>query len=147
MHVRVEQTVPGVVPRDAARWWSDFREGRADHAFVPGNERRIVERGASHVTMTERTRWLGITVFRESTTAWPRETEVGFAGQNGLAVFQGTYCFEPASEGTRIVLDANIRLRGGLAWTDVAAKPLAEVILRADLRAHAKDMRREVIPH
>lgn len=146
LHIRMGALVHGVAPRDAARWWSDFREGRADHAFLPNTRRRILRRDEGHVSMVEETKLLGLSVFRESTTAWPRETEVRFTGMNNFSSFEGRYAFEPAGADTRIVLDATIRLRRALRWSEIPAKPLVLAILRADLRGHAKDMQQDLNP-
>ena len=135
----------GVPPDQAARWWSDFQDGRHDHAFLPGHRRRIVARAPGSVVMEEEMRILHVTLFRERTTAWPEERTVRFAGRNGFALFEGSYAFEEHPEGTRIVLDATVTLTR-LRWADGAARPLVLVILRADLAAHAKDMRADLIP-
>lgn len=142
----LSEEIAGVEPREAARWWSDFRDGRADHSFLPGARRTITERAHDHTTMTE-----GVGRFAwEHVTAWPSEKEVRFVGHNLLSRFDGVYRFEPSGNGptaTRIVLEAHIHLARGLHWSESAAKPIVEAILRADLRGHAKDMRRDIGPH
>lgn len=144
MQVLLSHVVPDVPPAEVARWWSDFQDGRVDHPFVPGSQRRVVQRGPGHVSMEEETRILGVRVFRETATAWPGDTEVRFAGTNDFATFEGRYVFEPEREGTRIVLHATVRLRRPLAWTERLAKPIVQGILRADLRGHAKELRRDL---
>lgn len=134
----------GVDPASATRWWSDFQEGRADHAFLPGHRRRIVERAADRIVMEEQTKLLGIRVFHERTTAWPGAREVRFAGRNNFALFDGAYSFHPHANGTKVVLDANVTLRKPIAWTDVAARPVVIGILKADLAAHAREMERDL---
>lgn len=142
MHVRIERVVPGVAPRDAAAWWSDFREGPTDHAFFPGSRREIVERGPTHVTMRERAAGIAW----ELVTAWPGEREVRFTGRNRASSFEGSYRFEEAEGGTRIVLDALITLRRPIAWTDRLARPAVLAMLKADLRGHAREMARDLGP-
>lgn len=144
MRVQVSTIVEGVDPKAAARWWSDFREGRVDHGFIPGHRRRIVSRDADKVVMEEETKILGLRVFKERTTAWPDELEVRFAGTNNFAHFDGAYTFDAAEGGTRIGLDATVTLHRPLEWTDVAAKHVVAAILRADLRLHAKEMRSDL---
>lgn len=144
MHVTLSRLVRGVDPDDAARWWSDFQDGRTDHRFLPMTERRILARGRGSVTMEDVSRVLGVQVFRESVTSYVDAREVRFHGQNDYAAFSGRYAFERAEVGTRIRLDADIRLRRGLAWADVAAKPLVVAILRVDLAGHANDLRRDL---
>lgn len=144
MHVSLSSTVPDVPPAEALRWWSDFQDGGHDHRFVPGADRRVVQKDAHSATMEETTRWLGIRVFREGVTAQIGHRDVRFTGTNDFACFDGAYTFEPEGAGTRITLTANIRLKPALRWSDVAAKPLVLAILNADLRGHAKDMRRDL---
>lgn len=144
MRIALSHDVPGVEPAAALAWWSDFREGHADHGFVPGTQRRIHGRAEGETSMEEVTRWLGITVFREHVRARVGEDDVRFAGTNNFSSFDGRYAFEPMPGGTTIRLAADIRLRRGLRWADVAAVPVVEAILRADLRGHAKDMQREL---
>lgn len=136
--------VPGVTPRAAIAWWSDFQEGRHDHPFLPATRRRILARGSASVTMEEVTRVLGVQIFRESVTARIGEQEVRFAGQNDLARFDGAYAFHEEGDGTRILLDAEIQLKPALRWADVAARPLVLTILKVDLSGHARHMRREL---
>lgn len=140
----MRQLVRGVAPADAVRWWADFQEGRVDHRFVPATQRRILARSRGGVTMEDVTRVLGVQVFRESVTSYVDAREVRFHGQNDFAAFSGRYAFEPERDGTRIRLDADIRLRRALAWADVAAKPLVLAILKVDLAGHATDMRRDL---
>ena len=146
MHVTLSTIVPGVAPAEALAWWSDFQDGHADHAFVPGAQRRILHRDATSAAMEETTRWLGVRVFRETVTATVEGSSVTFRGTNDFAAFDGSYRFhaDPDSGGTRITLDADIRLKAALRWTEVAAKPVAMAILKADLRGHAKDMQRDL---
>lgn len=144
MRVLLSHVVRDVAPEEAARWWSDFREGRDDHRFLPGHRRRILARAPGHVTMEDETRPLGIPLFRETTTAWPSASAVRFVGRSTVAAFEGAYRFEPAAGGTRIELEATITLRRVLRWTDVAARPLVAAILRVDLARHANDMRRDL---
>lgn len=141
MRIQVSTHVAGIDPAAAARWWSDFREGGSDHAFIPGHRRRIVARNADSVVMDEETKLLGLRVFHERTTAWPDKDEVRFAGRNNFAHFDGAYTFDAEGGGTRIALDATVTLHKPLEWTDAAAKLLVAAILRADLAYHAKGMR------
>ena len=144
MRIRISKGVPGVDADAAARWWADFRDGHEDHPRIPGHRRRIVARDAGSITMEEETRLAGVRLFFERVTAWPEGREVRFGGRNNFAIFDGAYRFEPDGDGTRIVLEANVQLRRPIEWTDVAAKPLVAGILRADLAAHATDMRRDL---
>lgn len=143
MHVTVEETAEGVEPSTAQAWWSDFREGHTDHTFVPGAERTIVEDDAETTVMVDRVRWLGVPVFTERTRAQVRGNTVQFSGENTLARFRGRYRFEPVfePEGTRIVLEATIKPKGPLAWIEGLTRPIAEWIVRWDLRKHAEELK------
>ena len=143
MRIQVHTFVRGVEPGAAARWWADFREGGADHGFIPGHRRRIVSRDAESVVMEEETKLLGSRIFQERTTAWPDELEVRFAGANNFAHFDGAYTFDAERGGTRIGLDATVTLRR-FQWSDVVAKQVATAILKADLAWHAKEMRSDL---
>jgi hypothetical protein len=144
VQVRIERVVAGVSPREATAWWSDFREGPSDHAFLPGSRRVIVERATDHVTMREHAFGLAW----ELVTAWPGEREVRFVGRNRASTFAGAYRFEEApgraAVGTRIVLEAEITLAKGIAWTDAMARPVVLAMLKADLAGHAKEMRKDL---
>lgn len=142
VHVTVEETVEGVEPSVARAWWSDFREGHTDHGFVPGAERRIVEDDGSTTVMVDRVRWLGVPVFTERARAQVRGNTVQFSGENTLARFRGRYRFEPVfePEGTKIVLEATIKPKGALSWIEGLTRPIAEWIVRWDLRKHAEDL-------
>lgn len=140
----LSHVVEGVSPDEAARWWSDFQEGRHDHPMLPGHERRIVARSDTSVSMIDETRLLGLPLFRERTTAWPEPRRVRFVGVNGFGRFEGSYSFEPAGGATRIVLDARIDLARPWAWGTFAARPVATAILRADLAHHAKELRKDM---
>lgn len=146
LHIEISLTVPRVAPSDAARWWSDFQEGRHDHPFAPGTRRVIIERAEGRVVMRDVTPLLGMRLFDETTTAYPHGREVRFHGENGLATFEGAYIFAPADDGTRIRLVSDVRLRRGLAWSGFAARPIIHAVLRADLRGHAKEMQRDIGP-
>lgn len=144
MKVDLSVDVPGVAPEAAHAWWSDFREGNTDHPFVPGERRRILEESPTRVVMEDETRWLGVRVFRERTTAEIAPGEVRIQGANGLAAFEGAYRFEAIPGGTRLRLVATVTLRRGLAWSDAWARPLVLAILRVDLRGHARDLEGEM---
>lgn len=144
MRVEIEDLARGVDPKAAAAWWGDFRSGRDDHAFVPGATRRVTpaQPGAFH--LEEETRLLGVTVWRETSTAHVGTDEVRFRGHNALARFEGRYAFEPDAKGTRVRLVADIRLAKMLAWSDAVARPIVEQILEADLRGHLRQMTRDL---
>lgn len=149
MRVRLTETARGVAPSDALRWWRDFREGRHDHGFVHGVERRILAHGHdSGVVMEDRMRLVGVPVWREHTRAWVEGEVVRFHGVNALARFEGSYRFEAAeggaAAGTRVTLDARVELRGPLRWTTRIARPVVDKILAHDLRGHAREMERDV---
>lgn len=139
MRLHASQHVAGVSPQHALAWWSDFREGRTDHGWLPGERRRILERRDGAVTMEDR-----FLLFRERTTATAEPGLVRFRGTNSVSEFEGTYRFEPADGGTRIVLDAEVSLRKGLRWSEAVARPVAQRLVEADLRGHARDLAREL---
>lgn len=140
MRIELTHFVAGVDPADALRWWSDFQDGHADHAFVPGARRRILARDGDATTMEERVRPLGIPLFRETTTARIEPHAVRFEGTNTFSRFQGAYFFEPISGGTRIRLGADIQMRPRLRPAATLARPLVKAILRRDLAGHAREM-------
>lgn len=131
----------GVPPERALAWWSDFREGKADHAWV---RRRILARGVDgRVTMEDR----GF-LFRERTTARALADRVTFEGVNTFSRFVGAYVFEREGtgggerEGTRVTLEAEVRLKAGWRPFEVVARPVARALVRADLRYHARQLER-----
>lgn len=96
--------------------------------------------------MEETAHWLGVRVFRERVTAFVGRSDVRFKGENDFATFDGAYRFDAEGSGTKISLDASIRLKPALRWSELAAKPLVLAILRVDLHAHAREMRQDLAP-
>jgi hypothetical protein len=145
VHVELREEVPGVAPADALAWWSDFQEGHVDHAFVHGQRRTVTREGEGAVRMEDAVRWSGVTVFRERTVARVVGDAVVFEGENSLSTFRGAYSFEPGGDdGTLVRLHATITLRSGLRWSAPIARLVARAILVADLRAHAREMARDL---
>jgi hypothetical protein len=146
VHVEIRETVEGVDPEEAMAWWTDFREGRVDHAFVRGAERRVHETGDAHV-IEDRVRWLGLPVFTERVRAQERGNTVQLLGENTWATFRARYTFEHTfdPEGTEIRLAADIEGRGPLSWVDALSRPLVVRILGWDLSHHVDDMRRDLV--
>lgn len=145
MRVQVEQRVPGVDPDRAMAWWTDYREGRRDHGFVPGATRRVRERPEGTL-VEDRVRWLGVTVFSERVRVQARGNKVELVGENTWARFRARYVFEHAfdPDGTRVRLTADVRGRGPLAWVQGLARPLATAVLRWDTRRHLEQMREDL---
>lgn len=144
MSVRFDLTelARGVAPDQALAWWTDFREGRADHGFVPGQKRRILGRAKDGaVTMEDKSAFI-----REVTTARVEADRVVFEGVNTFSRFVGSYQFSSAEKGTIVRLEADVELRPGLRFSEAVARPIARALLRADLRAHVKEMRRDLTP-
>lgn len=144
MRIQMEDKARGVAPDAAVAWWSDFREGAVDHAFLPGARRRILRRDGADVTMEDEMGVGPVRLFHERARATTDGRAVRFSGTNSFGSFEGAYLFGEAPEGTAIRLEATVRLRKGLRWSDAAAKPLAELALRHDLRQHAAAMERDL---
>jgi hypothetical protein len=143
----IDARAPDVPPERALEWWSDFRGGHEDHAFVPGQRRTILESTDEHVTMQDDVRPLGVLLFRERTTAWREPAAVRFEGRNTFSRFRGSYSFVADGEGGTLVrLDAVIELKAVLKAGLPIAKPLVRRILVADLRHHAEEMTRDLAP-
>jgi hypothetical protein len=142
VRVSVEADVPGVAPEAARSWWLDVREGHTDHDFVPGATRRVVYADERSFEVEDRVRWLGLPLFRERSRARARGNTVQLVGENTFARFEATYRFEHAfaPEGTRLVLDATVDLKGPLAWGEGLARPVVERILRWDTEGHAEQL-------
>lgn len=142
MRLTVSAHVPNAWPREARDWWTAFEDGHADHAFIPGAQREVAEsRGRSEVI--DRVRWFGVLVWKEHFTAWREEGAVRFEGENPLSRFEGRYVFERAGEGTRIVLQAVVRLKGPLRYLAWLARPVAWLAVWLDLKGHARDLARD----
>lgn len=147
MRIVLAQRAPGVPPERALAWWTDFREGPHDHAFVRGQRRTILAREGGRVSMRDDVRPLGVLVFRERTTAWREGNEVRFEGANTFSRFRGAYAFADDGEGgTTITLDAQVDLKGVLKAGLPIARPVARALLRADLRHHAEELAAEAGP-
>ena len=141
MRIDLSETVPGVAPERALDWWMDFQEGHADHAFVPGATRRVVERTPDSALLEERVRPLGLPLFHERVSVRREGRSAKFSGVNTYASFQGEYAFEPGPEGaTTARLRAEVRLKR--PWK--APRALVERVLRQDLRGHLRQMERDL---
>jgi len=79
---------------------------------------------------------------RERTTARVLADRVSFEGVNTYSRFRGEYVFEAEGDGTRITLDAEVRLRAGWRPFEWVARPVARALVRADLRYHARQLER-----
>lgn len=138
MHVDVAIGARGVSPRAALAWWSDFRDGKGDHAFVPTQRRRVLSRDRERVVMEDR---VPLLLFREQVTARVLEDRVVFEGENTYSTFRGEYRFEPRGpDGARVRLVADVWLKRAIRPADRVAAPLVRALLRADLRAHVREM-------
>lgn len=136
MHFDIAVGARGVTPHAALVWWTDFRDGRDDHRFLPST-RRILSRDHETVVMEDRAPFF----FREKVVAHVGMDRVTFEGENTFSTFTGCYSFEPRGpEGTRVRLVADVHLKRGLRFSQRAAEPIVRAILRADLRHHVKDM-------
>lgn len=141
MHLVLERDAPGVDASAALDWWTDFREGRADHAFLPGATRRILEQEPDgRVHIEERVQLAGLPVMRERWTGWREARAFRFAGRNTYSAFHGAYSFLPSRGGTLVRLEAEIVLRPALRWAVALARPVARAILQKDLRGHVEEM-------
>ena len=140
MRVELSERVEGVAPGEALAWWMDFREGRVDHAFVPGAHRRVLDRSDSFAVLEETVQPLGVTLFRERLSVHRVGNAAKFEGTNNYAEFEGEYVFEESAGGTLVRLVADVRLRK--PW--VAPKALVEAVLKHDLRWHAREMRKDL---
>lgn len=139
VRIQLSRHVRGVTPDRAHAWWSDFREGRTDHGWIPGERRRILSRNGNEVQMEDSIRGM----FRERTTATVEANAVRFRGENSLASFAGAYSFAPDGDGTSIALDVELELRRGLGWTSWIARPIAKLVIGMDLAGHARDIEKE----
>lgn len=140
----MERVAAGVAPEAAVAWWSDFREGDVDHAFLPGAKRRILGHSGGEVTMEDRMGVGPVKLFFEQARARVDGRVVRFSGTNTFATFEGSYSFVEAPAGTLVRLDAMVRLRKGLRWSEAVARRVAEVVLRQDLRHHVEEMERDL---
>lgn len=145
VRLRVEDTVPGIDPERARAWWTDFREGRHDHRFVPGARRSLEER-PDGVVIEDRVRWLGLPVFSERVRATERGNKVELVGENTWARFRARYVFEHTfdPEGTLVRLTAAIEAKGPLSWVQGLAKPLVRWFLGWDLGKHLEDLQSDL---
>lgn len=144
MDIRIEETARQVDAEAALRWWTDFREGHHDHDFLPGARRRLLPSVEGRWRMREEVRPFGIPLFLEEVTAWRDGARVAFEGRNTVSTFEGAYAFAAVPDGTRIALEASIRLRKGLGWGERVARPIARRILAQDLRGHARQLERDL---
>lgn len=145
VRVEIEHAVEGVEPDRALAWWTDFREGRADHSFVPGARRRVTELGGG-ARIHDRVVWLGIPVFSERVEARTRGNTVQLVGENTFARFEARYLFEHAfdPDGTRLTLTGRIELKGLLSWLDRLARPIVVRVLAWDTVKHLEQMREQL---
>lgn len=141
MHIDVSERVPGVTPERALDWWMDFQDGHEDHAFIPGSQRRVVERTADSVYMEEKVKPLGLPLFHERVSVRREGRAAKFSGTNTYADFQGEYVFEPGPDGaTTARLSADVKLKR--PW--LAPKAVVERVLRQDLKGHLKQMEQDL---
>jgi hypothetical protein len=147
VRVEVQETVAGIEPEQALEWWTDYREGPVDHAFVRGARRRVHETDRAHM-IEDRVRWLGLPVFTERVRAQQRGNKVQLLGENTWATFRARYTFEPTfdPQGTEIRLVADIEGKGPLSWVDRLTRPLVARVLRWDTRHHVEHMREDLGP-
>lgn len=146
MRVELRTRAEGVQPEEALEWWTDYREGSIDHAFVPGAHRRLHE-GERAQMIEDRVRWLGVPVFTERVRAQQRGNTVKLLGENTWATFRARYTFEPVfdPEGTEILLVADVEGRGPLSWVQGLTRPLVVGLLRWDTRRHVEQMREDLL--
>lgn len=144
MRFEMEEQARGVAPEAALAWWTDFRDGSTDHSFVPGSKRRVVRRDGAEVVMEDEFAAGPLRLFSERTRARREGNSVRFSGTNTFASFEGTYTFHAAPGGTDVRLEAQVRLRKALRWTEAAARQVAERVLRHDLRAHVGEMEEDL---
>lgn len=143
--VRVAAVARGVSPEQAWAWWTDFREGPADHAFAPWGhpERRVETREDGTIVVTDTGkvlgfRWLEIEAV---TLAKPR---VRFEARNNAGVFRGHYRFLPDAEGTRVeaVVDI-VALHRPYRWGGPVARAFVGWFVGWDLRHHVRELEAE----
>ncbi len=147
MRVSTDETVEGLTPQRGISWWLDVREGRSDHAFVPGAERHVLHADEHGFELTDHVEWLGVRIFTEHALARARGNTVRVVGENTYARFEARYRFEHAfdPDGTRLVLDADVDLKGPLSWIARLLEPLIQRVVAWDTRKHANQLRDETL--
>lgn len=142
--MRVEVVARGVEPDAAWAWWTDFREGGADHRFArwAHPERRVEERGGGRLAIEERAR-VGPLRYREVVEVTLAKPELRFDARSTFGAFRGAFRFLPDPRGTRVVVAWEMRLVPWLRALGPLGRGVVGWFYAWDLRQHVAELERE----
>ncbi|HVL47651.1 MAG TPA: SRPBCC family protein [Candidatus Thermoplasmatota archaeon] len=147
MRLRIVRDVD-VPPEALEAWWSDLREGSADHAFLGSDApvwRRLRRLDDAVVRVEDEGRFFGMPLL-ERYDVRREPGRVVLEGANNFSIFRATYDFEATSAGTRVTLEATLAPIGLLALLDPLGRPFVRRFLTRDLEGHLADARRDLQP-
>ncbi|HLE97876.1 MAG TPA: hypothetical protein VI997_10935 [Candidatus Thermoplasmatota archaeon] len=148
MRIRLERPTR-IPPERLFEWWTDFKDGAEDHAFLikpgeraPGDAgRRVLSRSDTKVEIEDRGRFLGLPLReRYNVCLHPERNEVLLYGENNFSRFSASYRFEDG----KAVLDATVAPRTLLVPLDRPMEPVVRRFLARDLEGHLGDAERDL---